>query len=203
MGNQYSIKTEERDKQLNLAINEYCNSKCGINKLAKKYKISIMLLFNNLNKLKLIRTKSEACRLTGLGRKLSQEIKDKISKSRIDYLKKNPDKVPYKLNHYSKGESYPEKYFRNWLEKENILYQQEVNLSIYRLDFLINNIDLEIDGEQHYLDKRIKRSNKIRNNFVKDTGYKIIRIRWSKYQKLTNRQKNNFLISLKNKLIKT
>ena len=33
---------------------------------------------------------------------LSQEHKNKISISRIKFLKENPDQVPYLLNHYSK-----------------------------------------------------------------------------------------------------
>jgi len=44
------------------------------------------------------------------GKKLSDETKQKISKSRKEYLLNNPDKVPYLLNH-SRNESYPEKYF--------------------------------------------------------------------------------------------
>jgi hypothetical protein len=53
------------------------------------------------------------------GRKHSQETKDKISQARIKYLSENPDKVPHLVNHSSK-ESYPEKYFTDVFERENI-----------------------------------------------------------------------------------
>ena len=41
------------------------------------------------------------------GKKHTEETKRKISEIRKKYLFENPDKVPYLLNHYSKGESYP------------------------------------------------------------------------------------------------
>ena len=44
----------------------------------------------------------------------SNETKEKISISRKKYLSEHPDQVPYLLNHYSKGESYPEKYFEKY-----------------------------------------------------------------------------------------
>ena len=43
-----------------------------------------------------------------MGRKLSILTKEKISKGRSEFLKKNPDQVPYRLYHSSKI-SYPEK----------------------------------------------------------------------------------------------
>ena len=62
--------------------------------------------------------------LAGKRRKHNEETKNRISRSRKEYLEKHPEKVPYTLNHKSKGESYPEKYFREWLEKENISFGQ-------------------------------------------------------------------------------
>lgn len=89
-------------------------------------------------------------------RTLSDETKEKISKSRIKFLKENPDMVPYKLNHYSKGPSYPELYWQGILDSYGIEYTQEYRLSLYSLDFAIldKKIDIEIDGDQHYLDNR-------------------------------------------------
>jgi len=130
------------------------------------------------------------------GKPISQETKDKISKSRIKYLKANPDKVPYVLNHYSKGESYPEKYFREVLENNNILFEQEKRESIYSLDFVIGNINLEIDGEQHYVDNRIVESDIKRQKYLEDLGYETVRIRWSHYQKLAREEKEEFIKNL-------
>lgn len=51
------------------------------------------------------------------GTKYSDEHKKKISESRKQYLIEHPDKVPYLINHHSKGDSYPEKYLKSVFEK--------------------------------------------------------------------------------------
>jgi very-short-patch-repair endonuclease len=129
----------------------------------------------------------------------SQETKDKLSKIRIKYLKENPDKVPYLLNHYSKGSSYPEKYFIEVFKNENIPLQQYLQISLYQLDFYNEEykIDVEIDGEQHYVDNRIVESDIRRTKYLESLGWKIIRIRWSKYQKLSHDEKIKVIQNLK------
>lgn len=128
--------------------------------------------------------------------KHTQVTKNKLSKIRIKHLKKNPDQVPYLLNHYSKGDSYPETYFKEVFEKENIPLKHHYQIGLYQLDFynLDKKIDIEIDGEQHYVDKRIKQSDKKRTRYLNKLGWKVFRIRWSDYQKLTFSDKN-FIIN--------
>lgn len=130
------------------------------------------------------------------GKKHSEETKKQISIKRKKFLEENPHMVPYKLNHYSKGESYPEEYFRKLLEKNKVDFEQEVQVGLYSLDFLIGNTDLEIDGEQHYLDERIKESDIKRTLFLESKGFNIIRIRWSEYQKLSRNSKEKFINNL-------
>jgi very-short-patch-repair endonuclease/transposase-like protein len=143
------------------------------------------------------RNKSEAMKLTNKlkPRIQSDETKKKISEARIKYLKDNPDKVPYKLNHYSKGTSYPEKYFDEILKTKNLEYEIELPISIYSLDFAFveKGIDLEIDGEQHYLDPVIIESNRKRDIFLYENGWKVIRIRWSEYQKMKYYDKKQYI----------
>lgn len=131
----------------------------------------------------------EAARLRG---SLSEETKQKISKSRIKYLRENPHMVPYRLNHYSNGRSYPEEYWKEILDSNNISYVEQYKVGPYQLDFAIidssQKIDLEIDGEQHHLDERIVASDLRRNKYLQELGWKIIRIRWSDYKKLTDKK---------------
>src|SRR3546814_4629172 len=49
---------------------------------------------------------------------------------------------------------------------------------IYSLDFAIipSKIDLEIDGEQHYVDQRIVDSDKRRTEYLESLGWKTIRV---------------------------
>jgi very-short-patch-repair endonuclease len=129
---------------------------------------------------------------------MSEETKKKISISRTKYLKENPDKVPYLLNHYSKGESYPEKYFTEIFDKYNIKYDKFHRSGIYHIDFAIidNGVAIEIDGEQHYLDEKIKGSDVRKDKFLKDKGWDVFRIRWSYYQKLDREEKEEYIRDL-------
>jgi very-short-patch-repair endonuclease len=111
------------------------------------------------------RNKSEAAKIYPRN-PLTEQHKLNLSISRTKYLKENPDKVPYKLNHYSKGQSYPESYFEKWLLNEKVSFISEKKISIYSVDFFINNIALEIDGEQHYVDERIVKSNFYRDEYL-------------------------------------
>ncbi len=135
------------------------------------------------------------------GRKHSNKTKEKISKIRKQYLKENPDKVPYLLNHYTNGESYPETYFRKIFEKYDIQYEQEKREGLYSLDFVVGVFDIEIDGNQHYLDERIIESDKRRTKYLESIGYKIIRIRWSEFQKKNYYYRHKFINELIDKLI--
>ena len=164
----------------------------GTNRFIKAKQLGITIKVSDETKEK-IRKKAK-------NRKHSKETKEKISKSMHAYLLKNPDKVPYRLNHYSKGISYPERYFKFILDYNKIFYEFQYSEGLYNLDFKIGNIDLEIDGEQHYLDKRIHDHDIIRNESLKKKGYRIIRIRWSIYKKLSKEQRKKFIEALLNNI---
>lgn len=123
---------------------------------------------------------------------LSAETKSKISEGRIKYLRENPDKVPYKLNHYSKGRSYPEEYWKGILDSRGVEYIEQFQIGPYQLDFAIVKkdikIDLEINGDQHHLDERVVASDIRRNAYLEDLGWKVVRIKWSDYKKLVDKK---------------
>lgn len=133
-----------------------------------------------------------------LGRKHTTETKQKISKKRTEYLKNNPDKIPYVLNHSSK-ESYPESYFKKLLI--NVIQEYKIPNTLYRADFANPNDKtiIEIDGEQHYVDKKIIEHDIKRDKILKDLGYNVIRIRWAHYQKLNHEEKCEIIKSLNEK----
>lgn len=60
-----------------------------------------------------------------------------------------------------------------------------------------NKIDLEIDGEQHYLDSKIAKSDLERTKYLESLGWTVIRIRWSNYQKLTLEEKKKLINDIK------
>lgn len=134
----------------------------------------------------------------------TDETKKKISDSRIKFLRDNPDQVPYKLNHYSKGRSYPESYWASILDSNDLLYDEQYQIGPYQLDFAFVElkINLEIDGDQHHLDLRIVASDKRRNLYLQELGWKIIRVKWSDYKKLKDKKAfvNLILLELKDRL---
>lgn len=139
-----------------------------------------------------------------LGRPHTEEEKEFLSKTRKEYLKAHPDKVPYLLNHHSK-QSYPEKYFEDLFSKDDILnkLQKEFKVGLYSLDFAIPDIKyyIEIDGEQHYVDKRIVEHDIIRTQALNNLGWTGKRIRWSEYQKMNFEEKIAIINDIKNEII--
>ncbi|NBT36074.1 MAG: DUF559 domain-containing protein, partial [Betaproteobacteria bacterium] len=128
----------------------------------------------------------------------SEETKLKISRARKAYLDAHPEKVPYVINHYSKGPSYPERYFSDIFKSKGIELVEQHQVGRYCLDFALldKKIDIEIDGEQHYLDPRIQRSDEERTRFLESEKWKVVRVRWSMYQSLTQEQKGSFVEDL-------
>lgn len=167
------------------------------NKSNKKYKNH----FDKANKLGYKIQVSEnvinACKKLNKGY-ISESQRNKISESRKKYLNEHPDKIPFKLNHSSKI-SYPEQYFIELFNNENIPLKYHLQVSRYELDFY--NEDLmkyvEIDGEQHYSESMIEHD-KIRTEFLENLGWKGMRIRWSEYQKMNNIDKRNKINEIKN-----
>lgn len=133
----------------------------------------------------------------------TEATKKKISLKRKKYLEEHPDQVPYLLNHYSKGDSYPEKYFKELFEVEKIDLKHHLQVGLYQLDFynIECKIDIEVDGEQHYLDKRIVESDIRRTEFLEKQGWKVFRIRWSEYQKLPMDERKKLIDKIRNMLI--
>ena len=129
--------------------------------------------------------------------KHSEETKRKISEIRKKFLLEHPDKVPYKLNHSSK-QSYPEKFFENFLNENNIKFSKEYYACGYWLDFCFNEkYYIEVDGEQHYVDQRIVKHDIERTKKLSENGFILLqRIRWSDFQKLSNDEKTKYLKEL-------
>lgn len=140
------------------------------------------------------------------GKHVSQKTKKKVSLSMKRYLKKHPDKVPYLLNHSSK-ESYPERYFRECFLKEGFpKFEQDKYVQGYFLDFAFEdyNVYVEIDGEQHYHDKRIIEHDIRRLQELNRTSWRcILRIRWARFKKLQQSQKHKFILGLKKKILES
>jgi len=196
--NKYKTKFDEVNWE---EVQEYYDNNKMWDEILKEFNINNYCLSKAVKEgLFKTRSTSESSKISNKLRpkKLSEETKKKISESRIKYLKEHPEKVPYLLNHYSKGESYPEKYFDKIFKLYELKYKKLLQISIYQLDFAFieNGINIEIDGEQHYSDKRIVESNERKDEYLKSLGWEIIRIRWSYYQKMSRDEKKNYIKKL-------
>ena len=183
-------------------IQEDYNRGLSQRELTEKYGVSIVALYKANKRGDItFRSRAEALRLASIKkpRTHTEETKQKLSKIRKEYLQEHPEKVPYRLNHYSKGPSYPELYFRELFQKEQLDLEPEVPYTIYQLDFANKEkkVDIEIDGDQHYLDKRIVESDKRRNDLLEKDGWIVFRIKSSDYQKLSYEEKEKILNTIK------
>lgn len=199
--NQY--KKRDIDTKTIRAMQKYFDEGHSMRDVIKKFNSSFCKLYalQNEGKANFRRSKEDvksirAKKLDGF--KHTDQTKKKLSKIRKEWIAKNPDKSPYIISHKSRGETYPEKYFREWLEKENIPFQQEYRFKLYAFDFLVNErVDLEIDGSQHKGDPVIVEHDKKRDKCSLENGFIVYRIDWMNYQKLSQEEKKNFLCELK------
>ena len=131
------------------------------------------------------------------GKHHSDETKQKISESYKKYLIEHPEKVPFKLNHSSK-KSYPEQYFEELFINEGIPLKYHKQVDRYELDFYNEELRkyVEIDGEQHYTDKMIQHDNE-RDTYLLNLGWNGLRIRWSEYKKLSEKEKEEKIQEVK------
>lgn len=130
------------------------------------------------------------------GKHLSEERKAHLSKVMKEKIAKGEFIPPYKRNHSSKV-SYPEKYFIEVFKDIPVKYNFQVGL--YQLDFAIpeKKIYVEVDGEQHYVDKKIIEHDKIRTEKLEELGWTCIRrIRWTEYKKLAQEDREKYCAEL-------
>ena len=129
----------------------------------------------------------------------TEATKKKISKIRKQYIVDHPNEAPYLLNHHSKGPSYPEIYFAELFEKENVKLERYYRFGTYQLDFadVNNKVDIEIDGSQHRFDSKIVAHDIKRNNFMASQGWRVFRVYWPEYQKKSYNERSKVISELK------
>lgn len=135
------------------------------------------------------------CYLTKYNKIFSAETRAKISKA---------NKGRPRWNIHRNQISYAERFWKKVLENNKIDFKREVAIKqldgqhCYFLDFVIGNVDLEIDGKQHKDEDR-KISDSKRDEYLSSLGFKIYRIEWNEINsesgKLLMKEKiRNFLI---------
>ena len=128
-------------------------------------------------------------KLIWIGHKTSDETKKKLSEITIKNLQGT------NCNWLNKKKSYAEEYF----DEVFIDAEKQYPVNKYRLDYawIKSKIYIEVDGEQHYTENGLKHD-KERTEFLLNEGWRLLkRIRWSEFQKLSKKEKENEIFRLK------
>ena len=132
-------------------------------------------------------------------RKHTKETKDKLSNIRKDFLRRNPDKHPWKTNDKFKSE--PCEALKNFLRSKGFVFEEEYSEfgRHYSIDiaFPKSKIAIEVNGNQHYnRDGSLKDYYQIRDNYFKNLGWTTLQIPYLKVY--SDSFRNELLLRLQN-----
>ena len=74
-----------------------------------------------------------------------------------------------------------ERYYRRMENTKNFIEETKETKSNTRKSVKDKKIDFEVDGSQHWLDKKIIEHDKKRNQTLIDNGWTVIRMRWDNW----------------------
>jgi hypothetical protein len=133
----------------------------------------------------LITCGSEKCKsISKHNKKHSSETKKKISDKRKNFLKKNPDKHPWKNN--DKFISVPCEKLKNEFSENGLIFDielQPIDDRFFSIDiaFIDKGIGIEVNGNQHYDgNKELKPYYKERKELIEEKGWKLYDIHYTK-----------------------
>lgn len=164
------IRTDDIKRKISNSLKQYHNKNKSPYTLSKKY-----LYTCDCCKLK-FRTKNKLAKYCSfLCRNKCPEYRKKLS----ECVKLRIENGTHSGWSSRKLISYPEKFFMNVLNNNNISYQHNKMVGKYFIDFAISDkmIALEIDGKQHQLPDR-KQSDEIKDIYLKNVGWIVYRIPW-------------------------
>lgn len=143
-------------------------------------------------------SKSDSSRIkvsqTLRGRSLTEEEITKLLEPKVikqDIIYNGPELPTIVDEHLKSGYfprnrmSYAEKFWKSVLDNNGVTYTHDFVVQkpkgergVFRLDFLIDNVDVEIDGEQHYDKRAIVEKDARRDAYLTEKGFTVYRIRW-------------------------
>ena len=132
---------------------------------------------------------------------LHKELKDKAAKTSHRVKYQGPELPKIDIGTKKKGFNsraslpYSEQFWKKVFDNNNIEYEMNVNVwkpgpNNYHLDFLIGDVDVEIDGAFHELPECIEKDTR-RTKHLESLGYKVYRIKWIN----PNSAKNKILVN--------
>lgn len=112
----------------------------------------------------------------------TKESKEKLRQHMLARLKDGTFPTLGKSNRLIGKPSYPEIWFnqviKNEFDDKNVIL--ELPFGIYSLDFAWPHLKkcIEIDGEQHYADQTAIDRDRRKDEYIKDQGWQVLRLRW-------------------------
>lgn len=114
-----------------------------------------------------------------------QQLQSEVHVPRLKY---NGPQLPVIEHNLNKGYNtrdklpYSEQFWKKVFDDNNVSYKMNVQVwkpgnNDYWLDFLIGDVDVEIDGEFHLSPERIKHDAQ-RTEWLESLGYRVYRIKW-------------------------
>lgn len=171
----------------------YVNKGIGCRMISKELNIPNGFIYNFLTKNNLTRNHKESSEIKKKNKKwydysVKYEQRKKISENmkKAHAEGRHPG---WSFMNVKKRRSYPEGYIFKVLKNAGFFkkytIEEKFPFSKYFLDFAFIDIklDLEVDGEQHYITKEAIEHDKRRNEYVKSKGWAVYRICWSNFLK--------------------
>lgn len=132
------------------------------------------------------------------GKKRTEEQKRKISETQKRNFKESCNKSIWHTQ-LENRKSFAEQYFDTCFPN----LKQNYHVDRYFLD-LANpekKIYIEVDGEQHYNDRKVVEHDKIRTKRLEELGWKCLRrIRWSEYKRLSKEEQETLIADLESQV---
>lgn len=132
------------------------------------------------------------------GRKHSEEVKRKISETMKKRFVDSGDRSIWHTQ-LEKRKSFAEDYFDRCLPG----FEYNYHVDRYFLDIANPSLKLyiEIDGEQHYNDKKVVEHDRLRTQRLAELGWCCVRrVRWAEYKRLSEKDQKSLIEDLKSKL---
>ena len=167
---------------LDLIISEYKNG-YSLKGIIVKYKISRLLLIRVLEKNSIpIRNLSESL-IGRIGKRHTDETKEKMSLIRKEFFKNNPDKHHWKSS--NRTISKPCENFKRVISEIGLSYIPEMTISderFFSIDIALPQykIGIEVNGNQHYESNgRLKEYYQKRHDYITSLGWKLYELHYS------------------------
>lgn len=107
------------------------------------------------------------------------EVQDKIRKTLIKTFEDHPEilenRKPSGINQFSSGYTSIELLVRDFLDENNIEYQHNKKVGRFHVDFIVENVAIECDGDYWHSKSGAKEKDEKKTRYLQGQGYVVLR----------------------------